>query len=448
MQEIRDAILAGDRSEETFSSIRIPQTYRGVTVHKDEVAMFEGLASRDKDPRRSLHVDDVPVPELAPGEALIAVMASAINYNTVWTSIFEPMATFGFLERYGRTSPYAKRHDLPYHVVGSDLSGVVLRTGPGVHLWKPGQEVVAHCLSVELESADGHNDTMLDPEQRIWGFETNFGGLAELAIVKTNQLMPKASHLTWEEAASPGLVNSTAYRQLISRNGAGMKLGDVVLVWGASGGLGSYATQMALAGGATPICVVSSPDKADICRKMGAELVIDRSEGTGEGYRFWSDETTSDPKEWKRLGAKIRELTGGKDPDIVLEHPGRETFGASVFVARKGGTIVTCASTSGYLHEYDNRYLWMNLKRVIGSHFANDREAWEANELINRGLIHPTLSRAYPHEEVGQAAYDVHRNLHQGKVGVLTLAPQEGLGVTNPDKRAQFAEELGRFRNV
>ena len=70
-------------------------------------------------------------------------MASAINYNTVWTSIFEPVSTFSFLERYGRISEAAKRHDLPYHIVGSDLSGVVLRTGPGVHRWKPGQEVVA-----------------------------------------------------------------------------------------------------------------------------------------------------------------------------------------------------------------------------------------------------------------------------------------------------------------
>jgi len=246
-------------------------------------------------------------------------------------------------------------------------------------------------------------------------------------------------------------VNSTAYRQLISRNGAGMKLGDVVLIWGASGGLGSYATQMALAGGATPVCVVSSPDKAEICHRMGAELVIDRSSATGEGYKFWTGDgpdATQDQSEWRRFGARIRSLTGVRDPDIVVEHPGRETFGASVFVARKGGTIVTCASTSGYLHEYDNRYLWMNLKRIIGSHFANYREAWEANALIDRGLIHPTLSRAYPMEDVGQAAYDVHRNLHQGKVGVLTLAPHQGLGVTDPDKRERYATELGWFRNV
>ena len=142
---------------------------------------------------------------------------------------------------------------------------------------------------------------MLDPEQRIWGFETNFGGLAEIALVKSNQLMPKPAHLTWEEAASPGLVNSTAYRQLVSRNGAGMKQGDNVLIWGASGGLGGYATQFALNGGATPVCVVSSEEKAEICRRMGAELIIDRS---AEDYRFWKDEHTQDPKEWRRFGKR------------------------------------------------------------------------------------------------------------------------------------------------
>ena len=161
-------------------NVEIPDHYRAATVHKDEVEMFKGLKSRDKDPRKSLHIDDVPIPELAPDEALVAVMASAINFNTVWTSIFEPVSTFGFLERYGRLNKYSKRHDLPYHIVGSDLSGVVLRTGGHVSKWKPGQEVVAHCLSVELEDADGHDDTMMDPQQRIWGFETNFGGLADL----------------------------------------------------------------------------------------------------------------------------------------------------------------------------------------------------------------------------------------------------------------------------
>ncbi|MFJ8589438.1 alcohol dehydrogenase catalytic domain-containing protein, partial [Streptomyces sp. NPDC093595] len=232
MKEILDAIQSPDTTSADFAALPLPESYRAVTVHKDETEMFSGLTTREKDPRKSLHLDDVPLPELGPGEALVAVMASSVNYNSVWTSIFEPVSTFSFLERYGRLSPLAKRHDLPYHIIGSDLAGVVLRTGPGVNSWKPGDEVVAHCLSVELESPDGHDDTMMDPEQRIWGFETNFGGLAEVALVKSNQLMPKPGHLSWEEAAAPGLVNSTAYRQLVSRNGAGMKQGDNVLIWG------------------------------------------------------------------------------------------------------------------------------------------------------------------------------------------------------------------------
>jgi crotonyl-CoA reductase len=193
------------------------------------------------------------------------------------------------------------------------------------------------------------------------------------------------------------------------------------------------------------VCVVSSPEKAELCRKMGAELIIDRSE---EAYKFWKDENTQDPREWKRLGAKIRELTGGEDPDIVFEHPGRETFGASVYVARRGGTIVTCASTSGYWHEFDNRYLWMSLKRIVGSHFANYRESWEANRLIAKGAIHPTLSRVYALSDTGQAAYDVHRNLHQGKVGVLCLAEREGLGIIDTEFRAKHEQAINRFRGV
>ena len=441
MDDVRNAILSNNLDE--IADLSVPATYRAAVVRVEDVGMFDGIASREKDPRKSLHVQSVPTPELGPGEAIIAVMASAINYNTVWTSIFEPIPTFEFLKRYGRSSTLARKHDQPYHVVGSDLSGVVLRVGPGVTRWNAGDEVVAHCLSVELEDPQGHDDSMMDPQQRIWGFETNFGGLAELALVKSNQLMPKPAHLTWEEAAAPGLVNSTAYRQLVSHHGAGMKQGDTVLIWGASGGLGGYATQYALNGGATPVCVVSSPEKAAVCRAMGADLVIDRS---AEGYKFWKD-GKQQPSEWKRFGGKIRELTGGEDPDIVFEHPGRETFGASVYVAKRGGTIVTCASTSGFWHEYDNRYLWMTLKRIVGSHFANYRESWEANRLIAKGAIQPTLSKVYSLEETGQAAFDVHRNLHSGKVGVLCLAPEEGLGVRDAELRAQHLTGINRFRD-
>jgi len=436
MQAFLDAINAGASGEE-IGAIPVPDAYRAALVRKDEVEMFAGMPSEEKDPRKSLHIEEVPVPELAPDEAYIAVMASAINFNTVWTSIFEPLPTFGFLQRLGKESRWGKRHDLPYHVVGSDAAGVVIRVGSAVRNWKPGDRVVVHCNYVDDQDPSAHDDSMLAANQRIWGFESNFGGLADLALVRANQLMPKPAHLSWEEAACNALCNSTSYRMLVSKHGAAMKQGDTVLIWGASGGLGGYAVQYVLNGGGTPVGVVSSPEKVEILHQLGCQAVIDRK---AANYRFWSDEHTQDESEWRRLGKDIRALAG-EDPNVVFEHPGRQTMGASVFVCARGGVIVTCAATSGYMIEYDNRHLWMKLKSIKASHFANYREAWDANKLISQGKIQPILSSVHPLTEVGEAVYAVHHNLHEGKIGVLCLAPEEGLGIDDPEFRAKVGED-------
>jgi crotonyl-CoA reductase len=436
MSEIRDAIL-GAASGEDLAALPLPESYRAAVVLAEEQEMFAGLESSEKDPRQSLHVQDIALPELAPDEAVIAVMASSINFNTVWSSIFEPVPTFGFLKRLGKESYWGARHDQPFHAVGSDASGVVLRVGSAVRSWKPGDKIVAHCNYVDDQDPSAHNDSMLAANQRIWGFETNYGGLGELAVVKANQLMPKPAHLTWEEASVNALCNSTSYRMLVSKNAAGMTQGDAVLIWGATGGLGGYAVQYALNGGATPVGVVSSPEKGEILKAMGCDAVIDRK---AAGYKFWADEFHQDESEWRRLGKDIRTLIG-RDPNIVFEHPGRQTFGASVFVTARGGTIVTCAATSGYMIEYDNRHLWMKLKRIISSHFANYAEAWAANQLICEGKIQPILSAVHTLDNVGEAAYQVHHNLHEGKIGVLCLASEEGLGIDDQAFREQVGED-------
>ena len=441
MDEIRSAILAG-ASGEAIAGMALPATFRGALVRADEQAMFEGMASEEKDPRRSIHIEDVALPELAPDEAFVAVMASSINFNTVWTSIFEPLPTFGFLKRLGKESVWGARHDQPFHVIGSDAAGVVLRVGSAVRNWKPGDAVTVHCNSVDDQDPSAHDDSMMTTNQRIWGFETNYGGLAEVSLVKANQLMPKPAHLTWEEAAVNALTSSTSYRMIVSPNGAQMTQGQTVLIWGASGGIGAYAVQYVLNGGGTPVGVVSSPERAALLHEMGCEHVIDRK---AEGYRFWSDEHTQDAAEWKRFGKKIRELAG-TDPDIVFEHPGRQTMGASVFVAKRGGMVITCAATSGFTIEYDNRYLWMNLKTLKGCHFANYREAYEANRLLCEGKVHPTLSQVFALDETGEAANQVHHNVHEGKIGILVLAPEEGLGVTDPEMRERLLPEITRFR--
>src|SRR6476660_8855043 len=230
IEAIRNAIVTGATADE-LAALPLPATARGALVKADEQEMFAGLESAEKDPRKSIHVEEFPLPELAPDEAFVGVMASAINFNTVWTSIFEPLPTFGFLKRLGRESVWGKRHDQPYHVIGSDASGVVLKVGSAVRNWKPGDVVTVHCLHVDDQDPSAHDDSMMATNQRIWGFESNFGGLAEIAVVKANQLMPKPEHLSWEEAACNALCNSTSYRMIVSPNGSGMQQGDTVFIW-------------------------------------------------------------------------------------------------------------------------------------------------------------------------------------------------------------------------
>ncbi len=436
MQEILDAIQS-DASSDDIANLSLPESTRAAHVLRSEADMWEGVESWDKDPRKSLHIGDIPLPELAPDEAVIAVMASSINFNTVWTSIFEPLPTFGFLDRLGKESVWGARHAQDFHAVGSDASGVVLRVGSAVRNWKPGDRIVVHCNHVDDQDPSAHNDSMLAANQRIWGFETNYGGLADLSIVKANQLMPKPEHLTWEESAVNGLCASTSYRMLVGDHAGRMKQGDNVFIWGATGGIGAYATQLVLNGGGIPVGVVSSESRVKLLQAMGCEAVIDRK---AENYQFWSDEHTQDESEWRRLGKKVRSLIG-EDPDIVFEHPGRSTMGASVFIAKKGGKIVTCAATSGYMIEYDNRHLWMKLKSIVSSHFANYQEAWEMNRLIDKGAIQPVMSECFPLDQTGEAALKVHHNEAEGKIGVLCLAPEAGLGITNPDKREAIGED-------
>src|SRR5213075_736962 len=164
----------------------------------------------------------------------------------------------------------------------------------------------------------------------------------------------------------------------------------------------------------------------ELLHDLGCDAVIDRR---ANNYKFWNDEDTAqDEGEWRRFGKDIRALVG-EDPNIVFEHPGRQTMGASVFVCARGGTVVTCAATSGYMIEYDNRHLWMKLKSIVSSHFANYKEAWAANQLIAEGRIQPMLSKVFALDDTGQAAYEVHHNMHEGKLGILCLAPEEGLGI-------------------
>ncbi|MFE6621132.1 crotonyl-CoA carboxylase/reductase [Streptomyces sp. NPDC008086] len=441
MDSLTEALLSGAPGE-VLEREKLPDHFDAAHLRAEDVGMFEG--AQDKDVRRSIRVGPVAMPELAPDEVLVAVMAGAINYNTVWSATFEPVPTFRFLERYGRQGGYAARHDLPYQVIGSDASGVVVRAGAAVRRWRPGAHVVVSCVQVDDHEPATHADAMLGEEQRIWGYETNFGGLARYTVVKASQLLPKPGHLTWEESAGVLLTAATSYRMLISDKGARIKLGDVVLIWGATGGLGAFAVQLVKQAGGIPVGVVSSEHKAKALRALGCEVIINRAE-IGLGEATTPEETI---EQGKRLGRIIRREVG-EDPSVAFDYIGRATFGVSVFVVRRGGTVVTCGSSTGYQHVYDNRYLWMNSKRIVGSHAANLQEQAELNRLVALGKISPVLSSVYGLDEVGEAARLVQTNQHLGKVAVLCQAPHEGLGVTDPQLREKIgADALNPLRSL
>jgi len=429
--DLLEAVRSG-ATEKELLDCELPTRYRASYILKDEVGIFEG--ETDKDVRRSMHYGEVEMPELAPDEVVVAVMSAAINFNTVWSAIFEPVPTFAFLEKFGRQGWYGARHNLPWHQLGSDGSGVVVRVGAGVKSWKVGDKVVLSPSYVDEEDHGSYDDGMMSETQLAWGFETNFGALGEYCIAKANQLIRKPAHLTWEEAGSNTLCAATAYRMLVGPHGAQMKQGDVVLIWGATGGLGSYATQLVKNGGGIPVAVVSSEEKAEIVRAQGCDNVINRNElNLGEGG-------LRHPKAGRVLGEAIRALVG-EDPGIVFEYLGRETFGASVYVAKRGGKIITCGSSTGFKHEYDNRFLWMRLKSIIGSHGFNYHEAVQMNRLISLGMIHPTLSTVFPLEQAGEATRAVQTNQHIGKVAVLCGATGEGQGIDDPALRERIGEE-------
>jgi crotonyl-CoA carboxylase/reductase len=358
---------------------------------------------RHGDPMQAMQIETVPVPEIAADEVLVEVMAAGINFNGVWLCLGQPV-------------PLSKlKTGYDFHIPGSDASGIVRQVGSSVRRWQPGDEVVMHCnMTCGQCPACNGRDPMACTDQRIWGYETNWGSFAPFAKVQAQQLLPKPRHLTWEAAASYGLCLFTAYRMLVTR--AQIRAGERVLIWGGAGGLGVFAIQLCRLHGAIPIAVVSSEEKAQFCRELGADCTINRSHfdlSTPEGIRDF--------------GREIRAKTGGDDPDVVFEHVGQATFRASVYLCAKFGRIVLCGATSGYEVDFDVRHLWMRQKSILGSHFANSYEAECANRLVHQKQIRPVLSAVFAFERTAEAM-TLQQAPHTGKMAVLVQAPSTGLG--------------------
>lgn len=374
---------------------------------------------RHGEPDTAMQVEVVDVPTLDSHEVLVLVMAAGVNYNGVWAALGQPISPFD-------------GHKQPYHIAGSDASGIVWAVGSAVKRWKVGDEVVIHCNQDDGddEFCNG-GDPMYSPSQRIWGYETPDGSFAQFTRVQAQQLMHRPRHLTWEEAACYTLTLATAYRMLFGHEPHDLKPGQNVLVWGASGGLGSYAIQLANTVGANAIGVISDESKRQFVMDQGAKGVINRKEFNcwGQLPKVNSPEFNEWLKEARKFGKAIWDITGkGVNVDMVFEHPGEQTFPVSTLVCKKGGMVVICAGTSGFNCTFDVRYMWMHQKRLQGSHFAHLKQASAANQLMIERRLDPCMSEVFPWAEIPHSHMKMLRNEHKpGNMAVLVQSPRAGL---------------------
>jgi crotonyl-CoA carboxylase/reductase len=396
----------------------------------DTMAAWVIRQEREGEPIDAFQLEQIEVPQPGALEVIVRVMAAGVNYNNVWAALGEPIGVW----RYGDHPEYG------HHIGGSDASGIVWKVGPGVTKWQPGDEVIIHCNQASYEDVEVHGlDPMAAPSQKIWGYETTWGSFAQFTKVQAQQLIPKPKNLTWEEAASYGLVYFTAYRMLITQ--CNIQAGDKVLIWGAAGGLGVFATQLCKMAGAQSVGVVSSAEKGELVERLGATGWIDRNEYKGMMRKGGEspEEEKARFKESRRFSKAVGEILGDA-PDIVFEHVGQATFPTSVLTVKTFGKVVICAGTTGYNLDFDVRYLWMRQKQIIGSHFANAYECYKANELIEQGEIRPVLWRTMGFDGVGEAHQLMRENKHLGKIAILVGAAEEGLGKTEEGPGAIHAE--------
>ena len=389
----------------------VPEKMRAWTIRRE----------RHGPPKTAMVEEVIPTPTVGEHDVLVLVMAAGINYNGVWAAMGEPLSPFDI-------------HGAPYHIAGSDAAGIVWAVGSHVRHWKVGDEVVIHCNQDDGDDVECNGgDPMLSPSQRIWGYETPDGSFAQFCAGQARQLMRRPQHLTWEESACYTLTLATAYRMLFGHVPHRLQPSDYVLVWGAAGGLGSFAVQLAAAVGAKPIGVVSGEDKFEYVKSMGAVGVIDRKK-----FDCWGPLPNMKDRQGfadymkraRQFGRAIWDITGkGRDVDIVFEHPGEQTFPISCMVTKPGGMIVFCAGTTGYNLTFDARYVWMRQKRIQGSHFATLKQATLANQLMIDGKLDPCLSEVFPWTELPDAHQRMANNEHKpGNMAVMVQAIRPGLG--------------------
>ncbi|MFC6989392.1 zinc-binding dehydrogenase [Haloplanus sp. GCM10025708] len=330
--------------------------------------------------RDVIEYGDFPDPEIDRDEVLVDIKAGALNHLDVWTRRGMPGIDL----------------DMP-HIPGSDGAGVVEEVGEGVTRFEPGDRVAVtaglYCGDCEFCR---HGEESMCVRFQIKGEHTR-GVHSEKAAVPEDNLVPVPEGVDWEVAGSASLVFQTAWRMLLDRGE--LKPSEKILVLGASGGVGHAAVQIADYVGAEVYATASTDEKLGYAEDCGADHVIN-----------YEDED---------FAAQIRDLTGRRGVDMVVDHIGAATWSDSLKSLAKGGRIVTCGATTGGQPETNiNRIFWNQLE-VIGSTMATPGQVDDALELVWDGTFEPRIRETLPMSEAARAHELLENREGFGKVVVI-----------------------------
>jgi NADPH:quinone reductase-like Zn-dependent oxidoreductase len=322
-----------------------------------------------------LRYEDAPDPSPGPRDALVRVRACALNHLDLW-------------ERRG-----LDRVTLPLpHVSGSDVAGeVVSSAGPGL---TPGTRVMVHpglSCGTCAECLAGTDNRCAAYD--VLGYRSD-GGYAELVKVPAVNLIPIPDYVSFVDAAAFPLTFLTAWHMLLGI--AKLTPGETVLVLAAGSGVGQAAIQIAKVAGATVLATAGSPTKVERARALGADAVIDHKR--------------------QDVAKEVKNLTGGRGVDIVIEHVGEATWEGSVRSLARGGRLVTCGATTGPRVAMDLRVLFARQIALHGSYMGTKRELLQAAALFFDGRLRPALDEVFQLARAADAQRRLEQGLHFGKI--------------------------------
>jgi zinc-binding alcohol dehydrogenase/oxidoreductase len=333
-----------------------------------EVYRMKAIILRELGAAENLKLEDAPDPQPGPGEAVVKLKSAALNHRDVfmWQGLY----------------PGIKLPTIP----GSDGAGVVAAVGEGVDQSLIGMEVV-----IEPGLEWGPSEEAQGKNYRILGMPED-GTYAEMIKIPAENLHPKPSYLSFEEAGALPLAGLTAYRAVVTR--AGVKAGETALVTGIGGGVAIFAAQIAKQLGARVFVTSGSDDKLARASALGVE--------GGANYKN---------PDWGKL---ITEMTGG-GPDVVIDSAGGQSLETAIKIIKPAGRIAFYGATTG-LAKIDLYRFFFKQLALLGSTMGSPREFAAFLKLYSEAKLRPVIDRVFPLAEVAAAHRRMNESEQFGKI--------------------------------